>query len=76
LSRLPGPALGARDTSKEFYDKNGNLVRLHAAGLGNALTFINLNSGASLPLKMNGYSVMVVFNPDGSQRVKASVTSC
>jgi hypothetical protein len=59
------------ETSKEFYDKNGNLVRFHAAGRGNALTFINLNTGASLPLKMNGYSVTVVYNADGSLRAKS-----
>lgn len=58
-------------TSKEFHDKNGNLVRFHAAGRGNALTFINLNTGASLPLKMNGFSVTVVFNADGSIRAKS-----
>ena len=60
-----------RGTSREFYDKNDNLVRFHAAGRGNALTFINLNTGASLPLKMNGYSVTVVFNADGSLRAKS-----
>lgn len=60
-----------RGTSKDFYDKNGNLVRFHAAGRGNALTFINLNTGASLPLKMNGYSVTVVFNADGTLRAKS-----
>ena len=59
------------ETSKEFYDKNGGLVRFHAAGRGNALKFINLNTGAFLPLKMNGYSVAVVFNPDGSLRAKS-----
>jgi hypothetical protein len=60
-----------RGTSKEFYDNNGNLVRFHAAGRGNSLTFINLNTGASLPLKMNGYSVTVVYNSDGSLRAKS-----
>ena len=51
--------------------KSGPLVRFHAAGRGNALTFTNLNTGTSLPLKMNGYSVMVVLNPDGSLRAKS-----
>jgi hypothetical protein len=57
--------------SREFFDKNGNPIYWRSAGRGNSLTFINLNTGATLPLKMNGYSVTIVFHPDGSLRAKS-----
>jgi hypothetical protein len=51
---------------KEYFDKNGNLVRLLSAGKGSALTFLNLNTGASLSLRPNGSVAHAGFNSDGS----------
>ena len=38
---------------REFYDRDGNLVRVLSAGTGNALTFTNVSSGRSLSLPSN-----------------------
>jgi len=53
--------------SKEFYDKNGNLVRVLTAGKGNQLSFSNLSTGAILSLKANGSVERISQNPDGTQ---------
>jgi hypothetical protein len=52
---------------KEFYDKNGNLVRVLTAGKGDELSFANSNSGATLSLKGNGSVAHVALHPDGTQ---------
>ena len=52
---------------KEFYDKDGNLVRLLSAGKGNELSFENLSSGATLSLKGKGSVEHVALHPDGTQ---------
>lgn len=52
---------------KEFFDKNGNLVRILTAGKGNQLSFSNLTTGAILSLKANGSVERILLNPDGTQ---------
>jgi hypothetical protein len=56
----------AHRVSHEFFDKNGNLVRVLSAGKGDALTFTNLSSGATLATKPNGSVWHDTYNPDGS----------
>jgi len=51
----------------EFYDKNGNLVRILSAGKGNSLLFTNLATNATLALAANGSVTQIVPNGDGSQ---------
>ena len=55
--------------TREFVDRDGNVVRVLAAGTGSALTFTNLTSGATFTTKSNGSVSRVVFNPDGTQTV-------
>ncbi len=54
--------------SREFTDRNGNLVRLLTAGKGNSLSFTNLNSGSTLALRPIGSVEHVALLADGSQR--------
>jgi hypothetical protein len=54
---------------REFFDKNGNLVRTLTAGKGNTLAFTNLLTGKQLWLQPNGSVTHVVLNLDGSQTV-------
>jgi hypothetical protein len=53
--------------TREFTDRNGNVVRLLTAGKGNTLVFTNLNTGAQLRLQPNGAVEHVALIPDGSQ---------
>jgi len=50
---------------REFFDKDGNLVRTLTAGTGFSLTFVNSVTGATLPLKANGAVTHVTKGPDG-----------
>jgi hypothetical protein len=50
---------------REFFDKDGNLVRTLTAGTGFGLTFVNLGTGATLPLKANGAVTHVTKGPGG-----------
>ncbi len=52
---------------REFYDKDGHLVRYLQAGKGNSLTFTNANSGATLSLRPNGAVGHVTVNADGTE---------
>ena len=59
---------GGNLTTREFFDKNGNLVRTLTTGIGSALTFTNLdNTNATLSLRSNGSVANVTPNPDGTQ---------
>jgi hypothetical protein len=49
--RSNGPA---PQVNKEFFDSNGNVVRMLSAGKGWDLTFTNVETGASLSVKGNG----------------------
>ena len=53
--------------SREFHDKNGNVVRMLTAGKGSTLVFTNLGTGEQFSLKPNGSVEHVAVNPDGSQ---------
>lgn len=56
-----------RRVYQDFYDKNGNLVRALTAGKGDALSFTNLATQATLSLRPNGAVTRVVPNSDGLQ---------
>ena len=57
---------GGHQVQRDFLDKNGNLVRSISAGTGSALTFTNLDTGATLSLKSNGAVTHITYNSDGS----------
>jgi hypothetical protein len=59
--------VGGNQVFREFRDENGNVVRTLSAGKGSALTFTNLDTGATLSLQPNGSVSQVRINPDGSQ---------
>jgi hypothetical protein len=60
---------GGNQIMREFLDKNGNIVRTLTTGTGSALTFTNVDTGATLSLRSNGAVMNVTINPDGSQTV-------
>lgn len=57
----------AHRVNKEFYDKDGNLVRVLTAGKGSSLTFINMDTDSRLALDSNGSVEHVKFNADATQ---------
>ena len=56
---------GGNQVQREFFDKDGNLVRTLSAGTGSALTFTNLGTGAALALQSNGAVSHVTKGPGG-----------
>lgn len=60
---------GDKRIMREFTDRNGNVVRLLAAGKGFTLTFTNLSTGNSLTLPSNGSVQRTTINSDGTQTV-------
>ena len=56
---------GGNQVQREFFDKNGNLVRTLSAGTGSALVFTNLGTGATLALQSNGAVSHVTKGPGG-----------
>jgi hypothetical protein len=56
---------GGHQVQREFFDKNGNLVRTLSAGTGSALVFTNLGTGATLALQSNGAVTHVTKGPGG-----------
>jgi hypothetical protein len=60
---------GGNLVEKDFFDKNGNLVRTLTAGRGTALLFINLDTQATFAVQSNGSVMQTTNNPDGSQTV-------
>ena len=54
--------------SRQFTDRNGNVVRMLTAGKGNALAFTNLSTAASLAIRPNGSVEHIRSLPDGTQR--------
>jgi len=54
---------------REFTDANGNTVRTLRAGKGDALTFTNIETGATLALRSNGSVARTTTNKDGSSTV-------
>jgi hypothetical protein len=58
---------GGNQVYRDFFDRNGNLVRsLSPAGTGSALTFTNVDTGATLSTTSNGSVTHVTYNADGS----------
>jgi hypothetical protein len=57
---------GGNQVYREFFDKGGTLVRSLAAGTGAALTFTNVDTGATLSTTSNGAVAHVTYNADGS----------
>jgi hypothetical protein len=57
---------GGNQIERDFFDKNGNLVRSIMAGTGSALTFTNVDTGATVSTKSNGAVSHVTYNSDGS----------
>lgn len=60
---------GDERVEREFFDAEGNLVRMLTAGVGSQLTFTNLSNDATTALRANGAVMNTVFNADGSQTV-------
>jgi len=63
---------GGKAQYREFYDRNGNLVRTISAGRGFDLTFTNTDTGKSLPFPSNGSVSRTTINPDGSTSTVAT----
>ena len=55
-----------KQISREFVDRNGNIVRSITAGTGSALTFTNAETGATLSTRSNGAVTQITSNGDGS----------
>ena len=51
---------------KEFSDRNGNPVRVIIAGKGSFITYTNLESGATLSLKLYGFAAHITDNGNGT----------
>jgi hypothetical protein len=60
---------GDKRIMREFTDRNGNVVRLLAAGKGFILTFTNRNTGERLTLPSNGSVERTTINSDGTRTV-------
>jgi hypothetical protein len=58
---------GGNQITREFFDKNGNLVRIITAGKGSTLTFTNADTGETLELRSNGSVDRTTINPDGTE---------
>jgi hypothetical protein len=58
---------GGNQVQREFFDRNGNVVRSLSAGKGNVQTFTNMTTGEELTIKTGGSVTHVTNNPDGSQ---------
>jgi len=56
---------GGNQVQREFFDKNGNLVRTLSAGTGSALVFTNLGTGSTFATKSNGAVTHVTTGPNG-----------
>jgi hypothetical protein len=52
--------------SREFADREGNVVRVLGTGTGPSLTFINLSTGATFSLASNGVTKRDSFGEDGT----------
>ncbi|MCW2811989.1 MAG: hypothetical protein JWP61_2447 [Friedmanniella sp.] len=63
---------GDKRIMKEFTNRNGDVVRLLAAGKGFDLTFTNLTSGGSISVPGNGSVQRTTINADGTQTVQDS----
>jgi len=60
---------GANFHTREFFDKNGDRIRLITAGRGYALTFTNVDTSATFSTRSNGSVQHEAFNADGSSTI-------
>ncbi len=60
---------GTSKVTREFRDRQGNVVRTLVAGTGSSSTFINTASHKEFQLKANGAVMRTVYNPDGTATV-------
>lgn len=58
--------------TKEFFDKNGNLVKIITAGKGTVNTYTNVDTGESISINTAGSVSKTVVNPDGTLTVTAT----
>ena len=63
---------GGNKVYKEFFDKNGELVRILSAGKGSRLLFTNLKTDVTFLVKPNGSVTHITVNTDGSQTWKTT----
>ncbi|MGC5169800.1 hypothetical protein ACLQ2Q_04020 [Microbacterium sp. DT81.1] len=63
---------GGNMVEREFTDREGNVVRTLTAGKGFGLTFTNVDTGAALSSRSNGFATRTVLNPDGSSTVTST----
>jgi hypothetical protein len=67
-----GPRVGPADMLvRDFYDKDGNLVRSLWGATGTALTFTNLGTGDTLQSRSNGAPSWTSYGPNGLMTVTA-----
>lgn len=64
-----GPAVGG-GTLREWKDADDNVIRTLQAGTGPALTFTNLDTGATFSTPSNGSVLSTRFRADGTQVVQ------
>ena len=57
---------GSKYHLKEFFDKDGNVVRRVIAGKGSLMTLTNNDNDASLSLKAYGFAVQETYGADGT----------
>jgi len=59
--------------TREFKDKNGNVVRILSAGRGAALSFTNADTGAQFSVRPNGsVTWQTSIDPNGTWRVAST----
>ncbi|WP_243073805.1 hypothetical protein [Microbacterium sp. SS28] len=63
---------GGSAITREFTDADGNIVRTLTAGRGSDLTFENVSTGATIPLKGNGSVTSATINPVGPATVRST----
>ena len=63
---------GGPTVTKEFTDRDGNLVRTLTAGRGTALTFRNVSTDAMVSLESNGSVSHTTIHADGSSTVQST----
>jgi hypothetical protein len=61
---------GGNRITREFTDKDGNVVRILSAGKGFELTFTNVETGKTLELSSNGSVARTTINADGTATVE------
>jgi hypothetical protein len=63
---------GGNAHTKEFRDRNGDVVRIITAGKGFDITYTNVGSGEFVVVRTPGSVSKEVVNPDGTRTVTAT----